>query len=130
MPRPPKHVSALRLIRESLSTTQVMFARRVGVSASYIKSIENGKRPLTREVAVRIIASYAVCHPYLEQIVEDAREEARARLKAALCEWRKLHPRAIMLTFAAKVSNGTVGAWFGDNAMEERMIEAGRFSRP
>src|SRR5258707_104978 len=45
MPRAPRFTHPVRAIRSALRLTQPALAKKLGISASYLKAIENGQRP-------------------------------------------------------------------------------------
>lgn len=68
MPRKLKNPTPLRQVRDALSSiegrivSQAMFAKRLGLSASYVNSIEAGAKPMTRELAMRISDMYGASY--------------------------------------------------------------------
>jgi len=56
--------NAIRLARRIKDIRQVELAERVGISRPYLSQIENGRRPLSPELAVRLFAA-------LEKITRD-----------------------------------------------------------
>ena len=54
MPKRPKFVHPIRIIRTTLGMTQPRFAVKVGCSGSAINQIENGQKAMSRELAHRI----------------------------------------------------------------------------
>ncbi len=56
MPNKKNKKSDLTIVREALGLTQSQFAERLGVSASMIKKVEEGKRPLSPDLSARIFA--------------------------------------------------------------------------
>ncbi len=60
MPKKPQKKSNLTIVREGLGVSQAEFARRLGVSASMIKKVELGKRPMTQDLSSRIFAESGV----------------------------------------------------------------------
>lgn len=60
MPKRPKSKSDLTHLREALDLSQSEFARRLGVSASMIKKLEEGKRLMSQELTARIFAETGV----------------------------------------------------------------------
>jgi transcriptional regulator with XRE-family HTH domain len=60
MPKKLKKKGNLTILREGLGLTQAEFARRLGVSASLIKKVEEGKRPIADDLRARILAETGV----------------------------------------------------------------------
>lgn len=55
MPKQPTFTHALRFVREEISLTQSGFATQIGVSMPHIQAIENGVRPMTPDLAARVM---------------------------------------------------------------------------
>ena len=55
MPRRPRFIHPLRVVRLALGKSQLQFARMFGVSASYIQAVELGQRNLNDELADAIM---------------------------------------------------------------------------
>jgi transcriptional regulator with XRE-family HTH domain len=60
MPKKPKKKSDLTIVREGLDLSQSEFARRLGVSASIIKKVEEGKRAMSQDLITRVFAETGV----------------------------------------------------------------------
>jgi transcriptional regulator with XRE-family HTH domain len=60
MPKKPKQKTNLTIVREGLDLSQSEFARQLGVSASLIKKVERGKRPMGQDLKARILAETGV----------------------------------------------------------------------
>lgn len=60
MPKKPQKKSNLTIVRNGLALSQADFARRLGVSASIIKKVEEGRRTMSQELASRIFAETGV----------------------------------------------------------------------
>jgi len=60
MPKKLKQKSDLTIVREGLGLSQAEFARRLGVSASIIKKVEEGKRTMSQDLTARIFAETGV----------------------------------------------------------------------
>ena len=56
MPKKPEKKRHLTQLREALDLNQAEFARRLGVSASMIKKVEEGTRPGSEDLKARIYA--------------------------------------------------------------------------
>lgn len=60
MPKKPRKEGALTIIRKGLGLSQSEFGRQLGVSASMIKKLEEGKRALSQDVQARVYAETGV----------------------------------------------------------------------
>lgn len=60
MPRRPKFIHPLRVVRAALNKSQPEFAKMFGVSASYIQKVELGQRTLDNELADAIMLRLGV----------------------------------------------------------------------
>jgi DNA-binding XRE family transcriptional regulator len=60
MPKKSKRESDLTIVRKGLDLSQAEFARRLGVSASIIKKLEEGKRTISQDLTSRIFAETGV----------------------------------------------------------------------
>jgi transcriptional regulator with XRE-family HTH domain len=54
MPKRPRDMHAVRIVRLATGMSQPRFGKLVGISGALVQAIENGQRPLTRDVADRI----------------------------------------------------------------------------
>lgn len=85
MPKKPKQKSQLTIVRDGLDLSQAEFARRLGVSASIIKKIEEGKRTISQDLSTRIFAETGVMFVNAEQ----AMDEPFSYTKDDQAEWLK-----------------------------------------
>jgi transcriptional regulator with XRE-family HTH domain len=60
MPKKQRPEGNLTIVRKGLGLSQAEFAKRLGVSASMIKKLEEGKRPISQDLAARIFAETGV----------------------------------------------------------------------
>lgn len=60
VPKKPKKNSPLTVVREGMGLSQPEFARRLGISASMVKKLEEGKRPISQDLVARIFAETGV----------------------------------------------------------------------
>src|SRR5262249_9590341 len=60
MPRRPKFIHPLRVVRIGLNKSQPQFAKMFGVSASYIQAVELAERTLNDELADAIMLRFGV----------------------------------------------------------------------
>ena len=69
MPRPPLFESPLRSIRDALGLSQGAFADELGVSQSYIQSIESGRRVISDDLASEITIRYGFTLESVKQMM-------------------------------------------------------------
>jgi transcriptional regulator with XRE-family HTH domain len=60
MPRKPKFVHPLRIVREAAGKSQPEFAKLFGVSGSYIQAVELGQRKMSDELADAIMLRFGI----------------------------------------------------------------------
>jgi transcriptional regulator with XRE-family HTH domain len=65
MPRPPKIRHSLAALRTRLDLEQKEFAYEIGISASYLRAIENEQRPLRGKLGARVADRYGVSLSWL-----------------------------------------------------------------
>ena len=62
----------LRALRRRESLTQAQFAKRLGISTSYLNLIENDRRPLTAQVLIKLAQAFDVDLAEFSEDAEDA----------------------------------------------------------
>lgn len=82
MPKKPRKEGALTIVRKGLGLSQADFARQLGISASMIKKLEEGKRTLSPDLQARIYAETGVM-----LVNEGAQDDSFAYSKNDHAEW-------------------------------------------
>lgn len=60
MPRPPKSIHPIRVLRTALHLTQEQLATNIGVSASYVNAVECSGKPTPDHVCEQVFVTYGI----------------------------------------------------------------------
>ena len=83
MPKKRNFKNNLTRVREGTDLSVADFARRVGVSASMIKKVEAGKRPMSQDLSARVFAETGI------MLISSPEETPIEYLKDQHAEWKK-----------------------------------------